>query len=223
VRRVSGYWENRGMRGRMVVAAVVILVVVVGSAAALLVSGSGTPRPADADTAASPSSPAMAPPTTTPAAGPAPTTASAAPRPGAPTEWRLGYAGLGPVGLGMTFDEASRAAGVAVTPNATCGGAGHVAGLPDVYVLHRENRIIKIGVKDPTVLTISGAHIGTSEAELLAIYPHAVPALGDHGVPVLRITGPTGALINFYISANSVSGMALAGNDKDARELADCD
>ena len=142
-----------------------------------------------------------------------------------PDTWRLGYAGFGPIALGMTLDEASKAAGLAVTEPSQCPGSAHGEGLPGLSITHDGDRIVSIGTNQPGIRTVSGAEVGTTEADLLAIYPHARAASGQHSAPILRITNPSGRLVDFYMQGENgtVSAMLVAGSETDARAVPSCD
>ena len=111
-----------------------------------------------------------------------PTTTVAPPPPTVPlgedrlsVDSRLGYAGLGPIKLGMAFDDAVAAAQVTVQPDATCETTLH--GAPDSGVetitVWGQSVIDTITVLHPGIQTISGIEVGDTRADVLAIYPFA--------------------------------------------------
>ena len=142
-----------------------------------------------------------------------------------PDTWRLGYEGFGPIKLGMTLDEAAQAAGRGVTEYPDCGGGAGLEGFDELGLTHNEGRIVNIFTWGPSIRTISGAYVGTTRPELLSIYPGARAVTGQHSAPVLRITNPSGAQVDFYMQGenDSVSAIQVAGNADDARTTSACD
>jgi hypothetical protein len=125
------------------------------------------------------------------------------------TESRLGYAGLGPIRLGMPFDDAVAAAHVTVQPDPTCaielyGEPGSGVDSIAVWVLEGIDTII---VSRPGINTISGIHVGSTRAEVLATYPAA--ANDDPGGAELVITNSEGRAIVFGFDGDAVSSMSL--------------
>ncbi len=122
---------------------------------------------------------------------------------------RLGYAGLGPVTLGMTLTEASRAAGTPIAHHGPqqCNSQGSayadeiwpsmVGGAPFVFFGVRDDRIVTIAIYDSAIFTISGVHVGSTEAEVLSTYPNAQVVRGMYGTRVVRITNAEGRDISF--------------------------
>jgi hypothetical protein len=125
------------------------------------------------------------------------------------TESRLGYEGLGPIRLGMPFDEAVAAAHVTVQRDPTCamelyGEPGSGVDSIAVWVLEGIDTII---VSRPGINTISGIHVGSTRAEVLATYPEA--ANDDPGGAELLITNSEGRAIVFDFDGDAVSSMSL--------------
>jgi hypothetical protein len=144
----------------------------------------------------------------------------------APETWRLGFEGFGPIELGMTLDEASRAAGFTITESTDCPGAAHAPQVGDLLVtVTSGGRIAHLSTNAPSLSTISGAHVGTTEDELLAIYPAARTETGHHSAPVYRITNASGARVDFYMQGanDTVSAIVVAANEDDYRVLNACD
>jgi hypothetical protein len=122
---------------------------------------------------------------------------------------RLGFAGLGPVQLGMTLAEASDAAGTPIAhhPPGSCNVEGTAyadaiwpptPGGPFVVFGLQDGRIMTVGVFDPSIYTLSGVHIGSTEADVLGLYPNAQIGLGLQGNRAVRITDTQGREVVFY-------------------------
>ena len=153
------------------------------------------------------------PPTTT---APSPTVAVGEDR--LSTESRLGYEGLGPIKLGMSFDDAVAAAHVTVQPDPTCGITlyGEPGSGVESIEVWNFGSIGTITVSRPGINTISGVGVGSTRAEVLATYPSASDDLGGSG---LVITNPEGHAIVFtFDGGDSVTSMALFA-DLQAREI----
>ena len=120
----------------------------------------------------------------------------------------LGYAGLGPIKLGMAFDDAVAAAHVTVQPDPTCdtnlyGEPG--SGVASISVWGRPT-IDTVTVSQPGIHTISGVQVGSDRADVLRTYPAAAPE-----GPSLVITGPDGHIIVFsFTGAETVEAMTLS-------------
>ncbi|MGO4549536.1 hypothetical protein AB4059_00310 [Lysobacter sp. 2RAF19] len=92
-------------------------------------------------------------------------------------EQRIGSSGYGPARIGMTrasLQEAMGARLVDQIPGAESDGCTYV--LPEgtsqgVAYMIIDGRLARIDVDTQTVATISGAHVGTTESELRALYP----------------------------------------------------
>ena len=125
--------------------------------------------------------------------------ASAATESSSPETWRLGYEGFGPIKLGMTLGEASRASGQLVTENRGCETA-LIDGYADAFGFTlADGRIETVSAWGTGLQTISGARPGMTEAEVLRIYPGARPVTGDDTVRALRITGSGGRVVDFHL------------------------
>jgi hypothetical protein len=120
----------------------------------------------------------------------------------------LGYAGLGPIKLGMAFDDAVAAAHVTVQPDPTCdttlyGEPG--SGVASISVWGRPT-IDTVTVSQPGIHTISGVEVGSDRDDVLRTYPAAAPE-----GPSLVITGPDGHIIVFsFTGAETVDAMTLS-------------
>ena len=101
-------------------------------------------------------------------------------RPVLNAESRVGFEGIGPVKVGMSLSEASIAAGspIEIRPDfvlENCGYAYSVLGSDVGFMTSRENendpwRIVRVDVFGGDTKTISGAHIGSTEADVKKIY-----------------------------------------------------
>ena len=176
---------------------IVALAVVVGLIAAAIAvavasdSGSDQSNGPSKSPATTPST--LTPTTTTTTTVPTTTTTTLAPgEDRLSSASRLGYAGLGPVKLGMTFSEAESAGHVTIT-NAVCGFVvtpGPDSGLAPVQVSGGDtitgfnvwpsfpygssSTIVQIDVGNPATYTIYGVHVGSTYDDVLRIYPGAV-------------------------------------------------
>ena len=144
-----------------------------------------------------------------------------------PDTWRLGYGGFGPIKLGMTVAEASRAAGRLLSVNDNCGSA-YFDDLDGIGILlGTENRILSISASAPEIHTISGAHVGMTETELRSIYPGVREATGMYSSPILRITSADGAVVDFYLQVHgedpTVGAILIGASEQDAEALSPCD
>ncbi len=151
---------------------------------------------------------------------------------------RLGYAGLGPVKLGMTLTEASEAAGTpiahhgpqACNPQGTAYADEIWTGTPTgtfvVFGVGLDDRIVTIRVFDPAISTLSGIHIGSTEADVLSTYPNGQVGKGIYGNRVVRITNAEGREIVFfqetYDTPGTVGGITLAMNRAAEEEAGSC-
>jgi hypothetical protein len=144
-----------------------------------------------------------------------PTTTTAPPPTVAPgedrlsTQSRLGYAGLGPIKLGMTLDDAVAAAHATVAPP-SCDVVlhGEPGGGVDSIAVWGSQVITLIDVTSPGIKTISGVEVGSMRADVLGTYPSA-----ESDGSALVITGPEGQLITFNFAADdTVVAMTLRAN-----------
>ena len=126
---------------------------------------------------------------------------------------RLGYAGLGPIKLGMTIEEAERA-GQTATANTGCGltfDLGSDTGLRygDIHVYDdADGAIVALDIATPTISTISGIHIGSTSDDVYRTYANAV----DIGGKRLQIENPQGRRITFVVGRDgTVIWMSLHG------------
>jgi hypothetical protein len=118
---------------------------------------------------------------------------------------RLGDAGLGPIKIGMTIDEAERV-GQLPTANTGCGLTFDPAsdtGLRygDIHVFdNADGTISGLDISTPAISTISGVHVGSTRDDVHRTYPAAV----DLGPSTIRITNPEGREITFVLDRDGV-------------------
>jgi hypothetical protein len=139
-------------------------------------------------------------PTTTPASG------------GLTLSARVEFAGLGPLKLGMTLDEASAAAGVPIVM-ASPGQCNYSekaylqtdpfppsvqpASVPSVYFGVKDGRIVNMVINQRAWKTVADVGIGDTSSQILAAYPTATVGKTAYGNPKITATAPTGAVIVF--------------------------
>jgi hypothetical protein len=89
---------------------------------------------------------------------------------------QLALTQLGPVRIGMTLEEAARAAGRKLVEHYSAGEGNDCAyyqpeGTPDnVFFMVTEGRIARIDIESPNITTLSGAKIGDTEARIKTLY-----------------------------------------------------
>ena len=204
---------------------IITFAVVVGLIAAVAVAfatGSGS------DQSNGPSKLAVTTPSTqastTPTTTTAPTTTTPTLAPGEDrlsTASRLGYAGLGPIKLGVTLGDAEKAGDVTIVAG-DCPWVVHPgpdSGLAPVvmpygtitgYTVWAASGVVdQIDVTNPATSTISGVHVGSTYDDVLRTYPSAVETIigqdsGSSPPLSLTITNPEGRVIVFYLGADRV-------------------
>ncbi len=140
-------------------------------------------------------------------------------------ESRLGYAGLGPLQLGMSEAEAARAAGATFVP--TDGGCswrvdpeGDFGGGLSAYFV---DGLAQISVTNPAIRTISGIRVGSSADDIRRTSSNAVPGAGAADYSELAITNPEGRHIRFFMdSAGVVVIMELTLSSELSEGIARC-
>lgn len=95
-------------------------------------------------------------------------------------DWRVEVTGYGPVRIGMSVDEVVEALGGAVAVPEELGGCDYLfpRGWPEgISVMVVEGRVARIDVSRGQVKTAEGVGIGTTEQEILELYPGQVEVL----------------------------------------------
>ena len=134
---------------------------------------------------------------------------------------RLGFAGLGPIKLGMTLADAERAGDVTIVPG-DCPWVLHPgsgSGLAPVVrsygtitgytVWAFGGSIDEIDVSNPASFTISGVHVGSTADDVMRTYPGAVEkVIGQDPDGTahlsLTITNPEGRVVVFFTETDRV-------------------
>jgi hypothetical protein len=109
-------------------------------------------------------------------AGPSSAIAGATLHAQVPTSWKVDLRGMGPVHYGMSLTAASRVLGETLSfePTEPEGGCGYVrpsAAPRGVAFMVIDTLIERVDVYKGDVTTLSGAHIGSTEDEVKAMYP----------------------------------------------------
>jgi hypothetical protein len=221
----DGARRRRAARGGL--ATIALLALVVGSVAIVVrSSGDGNTRVVAPGSTES-SVPTTTSPTTTTPTTTAPTTTAppvtTAPAPaGLTAASKLGYAGLGPVLLGMDFDAAIAAAQIPLAEPSGCAqglGGPPLVGSDSIGLWAAGHTIDTIEVYDPSISTISGIHVGSTRDEVLAAYPTA----DTSGLPFgIWITNPEQRVIQFVLSDDAVVAMILSVNRQTIEQHAAC-
>jgi hypothetical protein len=202
--------RRRQLASRVAVATV--LVVAVGSGALLFLNGDDTTHRIESGTTRTTSVATTTEATTTEATSvPATTVVQTTVPPGEDrlsTESRLGYAGLGPIKLGMSVDDAARVGHVEMV-NDGCGHSVHAgadSGLTPVAGIEVSgaSMIQSIDVSNPSISTISGVHVGSTRNDVLGAYPGAVEEAS-----IIEITNGQGRVIDFALTGGTVVHMSL--------------
>ena len=152
---------------------------------------------------------------------------------------RLGYAGLGPIKLGMTFAEVERAGRVTIRqgecelviePNPGSGldriqhpDYGHMIsgfGVGGSFPITESRVIDMIFVGHPSVFTISGIHVGSTADDVRRTYANVVERRvgqqpdGRFDI-ALTITSPEGRVVQFSVNPDGVvRGMTVAMSEE---------
>lgn len=90
---------------------------------------------------------------------------------------KLALNGIGSIRVGMTVDEASRAAGVRLIKSYEplneefCSYFKPQAGLTGISFMVTKGRIVRVDISNERVTTIKGAKIGDTEEQIFSLYP----------------------------------------------------
>jgi hypothetical protein len=130
--------------------------------------------------------------------------------------WCLGLGALGPIRTGMTAEQALRLADFAGMerrkPAEQCWYLRHQADGPDFDLMIIDSRVVRIELRGQSKLqTLSGAHIGSTEADLEAIYGGRLdiqPHKYDEKGKTMTFRTPDGALgLRFETSSGKVTAI----------------
>jgi hypothetical protein len=126
---------------------------------------------------------------------------------GQTTTWRVGLRGVGPVRYGMTLAEASRALGEDLSTKGEhgsgCSYAFPKSAPVGVSFLVEGGLVERVDVRAGMVQTVSGAHIGSTEEEVKALYPGRIE-VKEH-----PYTGPQGHYLIFVPQAPADSAFRI--------------
>jgi hypothetical protein len=156
-----------------------------GRGSSSLDAGSAEPASSGASTTATTATTAVAPTATATPTPAAPVATTAPPRAEAlSAASRLRIDGIGPIEIGMTVKEAQAAAGVPLTVTdgpfcRTLRAPGGPDGVALLVTANSGDRITVVTVSTPAVSTVSGVHVGSTEADVLAAYPGQLVVRGE--------------------------------------------
>ncbi len=95
------------------------------------------------------------------------------------SEWKLSPDGWGPIHIGMTLKEASKASGKYFTNDKPDPTYEHDScfyslfkdeNLKDVSLMISDKKIVRIDISSPLFETTKGAHVGDTEAQVISLY-----------------------------------------------------
>ena len=172
-----------------------------------------------------PPTPSPSPDVVSPTPSPSPASPSPTPAPDRLTEDdRLRLDGIGPINVGMTVDEAERAAGIRLRiskeQSAACRFAFPVDGPRGLAFMISYRKIIRVDVTpDARITTVSGIGVRDSEQDVLRVYGDRIkrerhPYAPEGSYLVYRPTGERTLLLIFETNGKRVrsfrSGLADA-------------
>ncbi len=178
------------------ISSAVVLLLVVAVAGACDENGGAAVGTVTSTSAPARTSTTSVAPNTSTTSTPAPTattaTTSTTTRPAAlSTSSRLRIDGIGPIDVGMTVAEARAAAGTGLSleKEPYCDvltAPGGPAGVDLILTSPATGRIELIVVDEPSVATVSGIRVGSTEAQVLATYPGRIRTVNS-SLPVHRL------------------------------------
>ena len=96
---------------------------------------------------------------------------------------KLALNGIGPIRVGMTVDEASRAAGVKLVfiasgpDGISCSQFKPEGELKDIAFMVTKGRIARVEIRDKRITTIRGARIGDTLDRIISLYPGQIQVI----------------------------------------------
>jgi hypothetical protein len=136
---------------------------------------------------------------------------------------QLSYKGLGPIALGMSFDEAEHAGRVTVRQTSVTACEFHLVPEPDsglgsfpASVSYTVPTVIDtIHVSDPLIATTEGIHRGSSAEEVRQAYRSVAESElpGYPDISRLTITNSEGRAIVFFVVEGRVSYMKVGSSE----------
>ncbi len=96
---------------------------------------------------------------------------------------KLAINGIGPIRVGMTVDEASRAAGVKLVfvasgpDGISCSQFKPEGELKDIAFMVTKGRIARVEIRDKRITTIRGARIGDTLDRIISLYPGQIQVI----------------------------------------------
>ena len=142
-------------------------------------------------------------------------------------ESQIGYTGVGPFLIGMPLESVEAVTG-APWFFLTCGEnfvmplesglrQGDVSFSTDV-----NRRVTGISVMSPLMRTISGIHVGSTEADVMRTYGNVERKAYGNDTSTLVITNPEGRQVNFWVSKGVVTQMLVAESAQSIVDQGQC-
>jgi hypothetical protein len=111
---------------------------------------------------------------------------------------KLAINGIGPIRVGMTVDEASRAAGVKLVfiasgpDGISCSHFKPEGELKDIKFMVTKGRIARVEIRDKRITTIRGARIGDTLDRIISLYPAILRTVLEQGCSASRAKNSLG-------------------------------